>query len=60
MNVERDELHRMLDEIPEDKLKDVQRTLAIFLDDPVRRALENAPLDGTRNGRRETERRRGS
>lgn len=48
MNLEREELHRMLDEIPEGKLPVVRKYLKNVrdaADDPVRRAIENAPLD---------------
>ncbi len=48
MSMERDELHRMLDAIPERKLHDVRKILETFSDDessPVRKAIENAPLD---------------
>ncbi|OFW77949.1 MAG: hypothetical protein A2201_13455 [Alicyclobacillus sp. RIFOXYA1_FULL_53_8] len=48
MNLEREELHRILDEIPEGKLPVVRKYLKNVrdaTDDPVRRAVENAPLD---------------
>lgn len=49
MSMERDELHRIIDAIPEDKLQAIGRLLKdavdIAIDDPVRRALANAPLD---------------
>lgn len=49
MSMERDELHRLIDEIPEDKLPAFGRLLKdaveIVIDDPVRRALANAPFD---------------
>lgn len=48
MSIERDQLHRLIDEIPEGKLSDAWRLLKIVRDadeDPVRHALANAPLD---------------
>jgi predicted transcriptional regulator len=48
MSAEREELHRMLDAIPEGLLPAVRKSLESILDgvdDPVRHALENAPLD---------------
>lgn len=49
MSMERDELHRIIDAIPEDKLQAIGRLLKdavdIAIDDPVQRALANAPLD---------------
>ncbi len=48
MNVEREELRRLVDELPENELKAARRYLEFIRDvgkDPVRWALENAPLD---------------
>lgn len=48
MSMEREELHRILDQIPEEEIPGVRRYLKYIRDvaiDPVRRALENAPLD---------------
>lgn len=48
MRMEREDLHRIIDEIPEGELAGVHRYLRYVRDvgqDPVRRALDNAPLD---------------
>lgn len=48
MSMERDEIHRIVDELPEGELKAARRYLEFIRNvgaDPVRRALENAPLD---------------
>lgn len=49
MNTEREELHRIIDAIPEEKLSAIGKLLKdaveVVIDDPVRRALANAPLD---------------
>lgn len=44
----REDLHRILDEIPETEIPSVRRYLEYVRDvglDPVQRALKNAPLD---------------
>ncbi len=47
--MDRDELHRIIDAIPEDKVAAIGRLLKdavdIAIDAPVQRALANAPLD---------------
>ena len=48
MNVDREELRRLVDELPENELKAARRYLEFIRDvgkDPVRWAAENAPLD---------------
>jgi len=48
MSVGREELYRIIDEIPDGELSGVHRYLKYVRDvgsDPVRYALENAPLD---------------
>lgn len=48
MSMERKDLYRIIDEIPEGELAGVRRYLKYVRDvgsDPVRYALENAPLD---------------
>ena len=48
VNMEREELRRLVDELPENELKAARRYLEFIRDvgkDPVSWALENAPLD---------------
>lgn len=48
MSIGREELYRIIDEIPEGELPGVHRYLEYVRDvgaDPVRHALDNAPLD---------------
>ncbi len=48
MSVEREELRRLVDELPENELKAARRYLEFIRDvgkDPVRWALDNAPPD---------------
>ena len=49
MSMDRAELHRIIDTIPEDKVSAIGRLLKdaidIAVDDPVRRSLASAPLD---------------
>ncbi len=48
VNVTREEIHRIIDEIPESQLPTVLSYLKRFTDasdDPVQRALANAPVD---------------
>lgn len=48
MSIERETLRRLIEELPEDELKVACRYLEFVLDhgnDPVRWALEHAPLD---------------
>ena len=44
--MDREEMHKLVDQLPEDELKAARRYLEYLRDvDPVRRALENAPFD---------------
>ena len=48
MSIEREELRRLVDELPENELKAARRYLEFIRDvgkNPARWALENAPLD---------------
>jgi hypothetical protein len=38
-------LHRLVDALPEDRIPTARRLLGSLVDDPVRRALDEAPLD---------------
>jgi len=48
MSMEREEIYRLVDSIPEDKLPDIKKLLKHAIEDdydPVLHALANAPLD---------------
>jgi len=48
MSIGREDLHRLIEEIPDGELQGVQRYLEYVRDiasDPVRRSIETAPLD---------------
>jgi len=48
MGMDREDLHRLIEEIPDGELPGVQRYLEYVRDiasDPVRRSIETAPLD---------------
>lgn len=48
MNAEREELHRMIDRLPDGKLhaaRELLENVRVEDDDPVRKALANAPID---------------
>jgi len=49
MSMEREEIHRLVDAVPEHKLTDIEKILKHAIEnennDPVRQALANAPFD---------------
>lgn len=46
MSMEREEMHRLIDQLPEDELKVARRYLEYLRDvDPVRKALDAASVD---------------